>query len=653
MTTGRRQVVANVDGNNMSTNNSADIMLKGTISQEKKEKEDYPDPTTLPSPPSLPSSQKSRLSDVTLSELTPGKYVSTTARVVYLRTIERQDALGNKVIFSGILEDSTFKVPFVSHRISYPLIRNCVYKFYSVYVHEFPSDKSLLLVITEHTKIDPKDIEDYKEFIWKPKIDSIKRPVRSLSLQGVITTVHGNSGLVKRCNKCKSILYDDDLCSNKCPKEEGWGWDLRVSCRLYDGSGSIKMVLTKDIASKVLQRNLAELILLASSSKVKLSNSSNSQPPLPPSSEVTLKIPDSIDVIEAVTEENVSSSSYRSNDKIIVADGRNLVYFPPHEEDERKFSECVKRPLKISDVEDRKIVKRLIEKALDIGIRKVTGMRKMQGIYLLEEPVTLYRCEKAKLYLGFSIQVTIKEIEDNKNNNNAATTEEATTTSRTTTMAAVIETTPQSYVRESVLDYVRLRRSRGASANSVISNLTKYRNKVIVAPSGNYGCIVDVIARKVGSQLVSDTDKRNLVDFWKQIYGIDISPDEIPLFKVKMINSENVFTYPPSMCFFGNDSLFIPADVQKFVEYKKSTVKSRMDKVVNSLVNEEESLRIGDTKLEFEGCTSNAANNNTDIQVQLLHEVRQKLFGRSVMARGSAMFVHDEIWFFPNQLRVL
>ena len=93
--------------------------------------------------------------------------------------------------------------------------------------------------------------------------------------------------------------------------------------------------------------------------------------------------------------------------------------------------------------------------------------------------------------------------------------------------------------------------------------------------------------------------RRNLVDFWKQIYGIDISPDEIPLLKVKMMNSENVFTYPPSMCFFGNDSLFIPADVQKFVEYKKSTVKSRMDKVVNSLVNEEESLRIGESKLEF------------------------------------------------------
>ena len=171
--------------------------------------------------------------------------MAVTARIVYLKTAERHDALGNKLVFSGVLEDSTFKIRFVSHRISYPLIRNSVYKFYSAYVHEF-EDKSVLLVVTEHTKIDPKNIEDYREFVWVPKIESIKRPVHYIALQGVITTIHSNSGLVKRCNNCKSILSDS--CPNKC--NEGWGWDLRVSSRLYDGSGSIKMILTKDLAKK-------------------------------------------------------------------------------------------------------------------------------------------------------------------------------------------------------------------------------------------------------------------------------------------------------------------------------------------------------------------------------------------------------------------
>jgi len=66
---------------------------------------------------------------------------------------------------------------------------------------------------------------------------------------------------------------------------------------------------------------------------------------------------------------------------------------------------------------------------------------------------------------------------------------------------------------------------------------------VVVTPSGNYGSVVDVVTRRAGSQPVSEADSRNLVEFWKQIYGIDISPDEIPLVKVKMMNSENIFTH--------------------------------------------------------------------------------------------------------------
>src|SRR5919202_3990329 len=165
-----------------------------------------------------------------------------------------------------------------------------------------------------------KNVEDYREYIWNPKINRIKRPVKSVGLNGIITTVYRNSGLVKRCNKCKSIMYD--TCPNKCT--EGWGWDLRVSSRLYDGSGSIKMVLTKDIASRVLNRNLAELVLLSSQNKPLAQNQQQAF-------SVKIKIPDNIEIIEAVTE---SASSYRSNEKLIVTDGRNLVFFPPEPEEE-------------------------------------------------------------------------------------------------------------------------------------------------------------------------------------------------------------------------------------------------------------------------------------------------------------------------------
>jgi hypothetical protein len=50
---------------------------------------------------------------VTLSELSPGKYVDVLAKVMFLRTVERTDS--KKMIFSGVLKDSTYKVPFISH----------------------------------------------------------------------------------------------------------------------------------------------------------------------------------------------------------------------------------------------------------------------------------------------------------------------------------------------------------------------------------------------------------------------------------------------------------------------------------------------------------------------------------------------------------
>ena len=148
-------------------------------------------------------------------------------------------------------------------------------------------------------------------------------------------------------------------------------------------------------------------------------------------------------------------SSYRKSDKLIVTDGRNLAYFPANEE--HHFTDFSTRQLRASEPEDLKIIRRLIEKALELSIKRVTGHRKMHGIFLLEEPIPLYRCEKARLYLGFSASVSIQ---DNH---------------------AVIEWTPQAYIRESVLDYVQLRRERGASASVIDRFLTTYRNRVIVA----------------------------------------------------------------------------------------------------------------------------------------------------------------------------
>src|SRR5437773_2195802 len=126
------------------------------------------------------------------------------------------------------------------------------------------------------------------------------------------------------------------------------------------------MVLTKDIASNVLQKNLSELILNLTAPNSAYINNNLFQ-----SSISTLRIPESIDIIETVTDNPLS---YRSSEQLIVTDGRNLVYFPVDLElnhlklqsCDHKFSEVNNRNLRSSDAEDKKIIRRLIEKALDI-----------------------------------------------------------------------------------------------------------------------------------------------------------------------------------------------------------------------------------------------------------------------------------------------
>jgi hypothetical protein len=166
----------------------------------------------------------------------------------------------------------------------------------------------------------------------------INRPVRHIFLNGTISTIHSTSGLIKRCNKCRSlILYDATKCPNECGM--GYTWDLRISSKLYDGSGAIKMVLTKDLAAKVLQRNLSQLILNAS-----LNQNSQQQEQTQPNnnsiSTLNMEVPSSFDVMEAVLPENVSPSLYTRSNKLIVSDGRNLVYFSVDDTDlKAKFAE--------------------------------------------------------------------------------------------------------------------------------------------------------------------------------------------------------------------------------------------------------------------------------------------------------------------------
>src|ERR1051325_12249169 len=90
--------------------------------QQKKE---YPKPENIPRPPATyePKPQ------VALADLTPNTYETIVARIISYRTSERRDELGTKVIFTGLIEDASFRLPFVCHKIKIPFSRDSVFKF--------------------------------------------------------------------------------------------------------------------------------------------------------------------------------------------------------------------------------------------------------------------------------------------------------------------------------------------------------------------------------------------------------------------------------------------------------------------------------------------------------------------------------------------
>ena len=57
----------------------------------------------------------------------------------------------------------------LSHKIEVSLSKNSVYEFQSVYVHEFEKDKSLILVATEHSRIELRSAERIRDIVWNPK----------------------------------------------------------------------------------------------------------------------------------------------------------------------------------------------------------------------------------------------------------------------------------------------------------------------------------------------------------------------------------------------------------------------------------------------------------------------------------------------------
>jgi hypothetical protein len=555
---------------------------------------------------SLEGQHVEKVKAASLSQLVPKSYSTVKARVLIIKCKQKEDELGRRNYIFGICEDATFRVPFVCYKPYSLFFHNAVFEFKDCYVHVF-DEKSLLLVATEHSSISYLADEDPQKYVWHPVIGDIKRAMGCcrITLQGTLSQVSGSSGLVQRCETCGRVTFDD-----RCPNghEVKLFPAVRIAGRLSDATGSINVVFSQYLACKLLGRTIGEILQLTEGS-----------PPYPygPIHEsFAFQIPDQVEVIEAYAEDPDEFRSARS--PVVVDLNESRIIYPNNVKPQGTFGAETKK-LDLSRPEDRRDLVRLAEKLIQIRIRRTTRLPKINGLYLTETPIPLYRAENAKLHVGFKLRLRVSE--DGQ---------------------LMVDALPCAEAFESVLDYVDWRRQRGASPNATKNTVLNYRKNVVFAPNGELGYIVNLQFKNAGEFIVPAYDLA-LPDFWRKVHDIDVNPEERPLVVLRSYRFDVELTFPPSCVFFDKHSLRLGYGTQRFIERKHQQARESTRKILPEALSD---LTIGDYRLQ----ALQPRSVPTDARELLLADIREKLLGKTVKATGSVIEANNRLYFIPRRV---
>ncbi len=198
--------------------------------------------------------------EVKLSDVSPGKRISFTARILSIeeRTITARGE--QKTIYSGMLSDGTAKVAFTAWK-DFGVESGDVIKVDGAYVREWRGTPQINLdegMELEKIEIDFPSMDELDKGtplrIWEAEE---RTGVNDALLDAVVVQVKNGSGLIFRCPECRWVLQNG-MCK-KHGKVEGVP-DLRIKAVLDDGTGAINMVAGAEITSKLLGKSISECV---------------------------------------------------------------------------------------------------------------------------------------------------------------------------------------------------------------------------------------------------------------------------------------------------------------------------------------------------------------------------------------------------------
>jgi replication factor A1 len=195
--------------------------------------------------------------EAALADLEPGdrgRTVEVSVVEVEERTINGRS--GETDILSGVLGDASGRLPFTDWEPREAITEGANLRVEGVYVREFRGVPSVNL--SEFTTVAPLS-EPVSVRESAPQL-SIREAVSSggmfdVEVVGNVLEVRDGSGLIERCPECGRVVQNGQCRTHGDVNGED---DMRVKAILDDGSGTVTVVLDRDLTEEVYGGTMAE-----------------------------------------------------------------------------------------------------------------------------------------------------------------------------------------------------------------------------------------------------------------------------------------------------------------------------------------------------------------------------------------------------------
>ncbi len=211
---------------------------------EKKEKDALPKETFEPK-------------KVTINEINPlVGTVELTAKVLSVEEKEITVDEEKKKMFTGVLGDSTGKIPFTAWK-DFKISKDLTVHIKGGYVKSFRGMPQINLDENADVKKQKKQIKESDIPTRSLRLFELddNPGMYDVNISGRVIEIQQGSGIVLRCPECNQVLREDGCRVHG--KVDGIP-DLRIKCVVDDGTGSVKTVLNREQTENVIGKTMDE-----------------------------------------------------------------------------------------------------------------------------------------------------------------------------------------------------------------------------------------------------------------------------------------------------------------------------------------------------------------------------------------------------------